>query len=152
MNCPVPVPRVPMLQRGVTVLLEVHWLTETASTRLLNVSATNMVPEGLNAIAIGQLKLLVRRVVFGQLATLTPAVVNSSIRLLRVLATHTSPLAGSYATPWAQLNDAVLSTTPLTPQSKGLVPPGRSKRSMRWLTVLVAKMELGLELGSIAIA
>src|ERR1017187_2461752 len=91
MNCPVPIPRVPMLQRGVTVLLEVHWLTETASTRLLKVSATNMVPEGLNAIAIGQLKLLVRRVVFGQLATLTPAVVNSSIRLLKVSAANMLP-------------------------------------------------------------
>jgi hypothetical protein len=71
-----------------------------ACTRLLKVSATNIVvPVGLKAMAIGQLKLLVNRVVFGQLVTVTPAVVNSSILLLRVLATQTSPLPGSNATP-----------------------------------------------------
>src|ERR1700731_1394681 len=102
-----------------------------ASTRLLKVSATYIVvPVGLNAMAIGQLKLLVNREVLGQLVTLTPAVVNSSIRLLRVFATHTSPLPGSIATPCAQLKDAVLSTTPLTPQSIGLLPL-RSNRSIR---------------------
>src|ERR1700726_657872 len=111
-----------------------------ASTRVLKVSATYIVPAASKAIAIGQLKLLLSRGVLGQLVTLTPAVVNSSIRLLRVFATHTSPLAGSTATPCAQLNDAALSATPFTPQSNGLVPLGRLKRSMRWLTVLVAKM------------
>ena len=63
--------------------------------RLLNVSATYIVPEGSNAIAIGQLKLLVSRDVFGQLAMGVPSVLNSSMRLLRVLATHTLPFWGS---------------------------------------------------------
>src|SRR5215472_16159976 len=98
-----------------------------------------MLPAGSNVTAIGQLKMLASRVCDGKLVTLTPAVVNSSIRLLRVLATLTLPLAGSYAIPCAQLKDAVLSAIPLVPQSIGLLP-SRLKRSMRWLTVLVANM------------
>src|SRR5450631_2017486 len=94
MNWPLPDPRVPTLQMTGTVL-PVHRLGLMASMLLLNVSATYIVPEGSNATAIGQLKLLVSLEVFGQLVIGVPSVLNSSIRLLRVFATHTFPFSGS---------------------------------------------------------
>ena len=61
---------------------------------------------------------------------------NSSRRLFRVFGTQMLPLSGLNPTPWAQLNAAEVSETPLSPHMIGL-DPFTSKRWIRWLTVSV---------------